>query len=233
MIKEFAQYFLDQATPKIIEVDDFSYSTKQLHRMSEPTPIPIKITTLQGVVDYLKNDIDDIVHNTNDIFIHVISETKVEVCSTLQYDSSRHTFLTAEAKTPRLIFGQYMDAESFNVFLQSCFLDFGSRADILKIIGNIQEENVKSTSDNGISQSVVAKIGIVTVGLVEVPNPVLLTPFRTFIEVEQPESKYILRVKEGPSCGLFEADGGEWRIAAMKRIFAYLQEQLPDIKILS
>ena len=48
---------------------------------------------------------------------------------------------------------------------------------------------------------------------VKVPNPVTLRPFRTFIEVEQPESKFIFRMREGGRCAIFEADGahGSWR----------------------
>jgi hypothetical protein len=40
--------------------------------------------------------------------------------------------------------------------------------------------------------------------------------------VEQPESKFVLRIKDGPQIALFEADGGEWRLAAMLRIKKFL-----------
>ena len=74
-------------------------------------------------------------------------------------------------------------------------------------------------------------------GAVPVPNPVALVPFRTFIEVEQPESKFVFRVKDGPQMGLFEADGGEWRLAAMLRIKEYLEGSFTakgiDVKVLA
>ncbi|MNW60692.1 hypothetical protein D3C74_386970 [compost metagenome] len=63
----------------------------------------------------------------------------------------------------------------------------------------------------GMTQSVVAKTGVATVEDVKVPNPVLLAPYRTFVEVEQPESSFVFRMKDGPSAALFEADGGAWR----------------------
>ena len=55
-----------------------------------------------------------------------------------------------------------------------------------------------------------------------------LKPYRTFTEVEQPESDFIFRMKDMGSvcCALFEADGGAWRNVAMHNIKAYLQEQL-------
>jgi hypothetical protein len=52
---------------------------------------------------------------------------------------------------------------------------------MLKVVGNIQEDNVKSVSDDGTSQAVVARIGVASVGNVEVPNPVTLAPYRTFV----------------------------------------------------
>lgn len=72
---------------------------------------------------------------------------------------------------------------------------------MLKVVGNIQEDNVKNVEDDGISQAVVAKIGVASVGNVEVPNPVSHVPFRTFVEVNQPVS--IFRMKNGPNCVLF------------------------------
>ena len=61
-----------------------------------------------------------------------------------------------------------------------------------------------------------------------VPNPVLLKPYRTFIEVQQPESAFIFRMQDGPRAALFEADGGAWRIEAMENIRAYLAKELKE-----
>jgi len=60
-----------------------------------------------------------------------------------------------------------------------------------------------------------------------VPNPVMLAPYRTFPEVEQPASPFVLRLKQGPEGGrpslaLFEADGGKWQLEAVKRVRTYL-----------
>lgn len=64
-----------------------------------------------------------------------------------------------------------------------------------------------------------------------VPNPVTLRPYRTFLEVEQPESKFIFRIREGsdgqPMFKLVEADGGLWKYEAVDAIKKYLTENLP------
>lgn len=129
---------------------------------------------------------------------------------------------------PEFDFGRWIDSENFIIKLQSCFEKNKDRDVMLKIVGNIKEENVNTFGDDGVSQSVVAKTGVATVADVIVPNPVVLKPFRTFIEVDQPESEFIFRMQNGPKCALFEADGGAWKLTAMKRIKSYLSFVLAE-----
>ena len=68
-----------------------------------------------------------------------------------------------------------------------------------------------------------------TVADVVVPNPVTLMPRRTFFEIEQPASPFIFRMQSGPTCALFEADGGAWQQEAMQRIAIYLRQKLSKI----
>lgn len=102
-----------------------------------------------------------------------------------------------------------------------------------------EETGEITTGDDGISQQVTIKTGVATVGNAIVPNPVTLKPYRTFVEVEQPESKFIFRMKDGPTAALFEADGGVWRNKAMHEIKKYIYENLlkgnrfPNIVIIS
>ena len=67
---------------------------------------------------------------------------------------------------------------------------------------------------------------------VVVPNPVRLKPYRTFAEVDQPESNYVFRIseqnddKKTPIFKLVEADGGLWKNEAMQNIKKYLEVEL-------
>lgn len=64
-----------------------------------------------------------------------------------------------------------------------------------------------------------------------------LRPYRTFLEVEQPESKFIFRIREGangePSFKLVEADGGLWKYKAVTSIKDYLKDHLPEVLLKS
>lgn len=64
---------------------------------------------------------------------------------------------------------------------------------------------------------------------VQVKPRVKLTPFRTFLEVSQPESEYLVRVDKGNQIGLFEADGGIWKLEAKKNIAVYFERELADL----
>lgn len=62
--------------------------------------------------------------------------------------------------------------------------------------------------------------------LVRIKPRVALRPFRTFLEVEQPESEFLLRLDDDGNVGLFEADGGMWQQTAKASIAAYFEDKL-------
>lgn len=227
MIKTALEYIVGMGKAEIHEIDGKQYSDKDLFRVTEKEQLvkPLQISTLTGLVDYIKTNPDKI-SNLTEIMILVNSESSVTVMSNCNVDAERHTYIKCNAITPKITLDSFLDTEKFNIMLQACFLKNLDRDTILRVIGNIKEENVKTTGDDGISQSVIARSGMALVDEVRVPNPVTLIPFRTFIEVEQPESKFVFRMKDGPSAALFEADGGEWRLSAMLRIKAYLENEL-------
>jgi hypothetical protein len=105
------------------------------------------------------------------------------------------------------------------------------REKLLKIVGNIRDENVTEFGDDGVTQQVQARTGITRIENIVVPNPVVLKPYRTFTEVEQPESSFILRMRKGPEVALFEADGRAWENKAICNIRDYLRKELEGIEI--
>ena len=95
----------------------------------------------------------------------------------------------------------------------------------MQVAGNIKSGTTANYSDDGVSQKTTIKTGVI------VPNPVKLRPYRTFAEIEQPESSYVFRIKDGdrgPTFKLVEADGGLWKNAVMKKIKEYLEFELSE-----
>jgi hypothetical protein len=174
------------------------------------------------------------------VLIHVAAHNDVRLCSEL-YSEFDFRDIYSQATVENIFgksfdFGTWYDQESFIIGLQALFLPTPHRADVLKVIGTIREQQVKEHSDDGVTQKVTASAGQVLVTDIEVPNPVYLRPFRTFREIEQPESLFILRVRSGkekPMCALFEADGGAWKLEAINSIAAYLRERIKDVVIIA
>lgn len=100
---------------------------------------------------------------------------------------------------------------------------------ILDILSRISDENSVSSEDNGMTQTVEARKGISLKAKEKINPRVKLCPYRTFLEVEQPESEFLLRLREGGQIGLFEADGGMWKLTAKQNIKNYLESKLKNL----
>lgn len=229
MIKSALEYLTGLGKPDVIEVDGQNYTTNQLRHIKEPAPKAVEIITLSGLLDYIDTNIDDL--ELDNLMIHVCSPREVKLYSSIGHDANRECYISCRALTPDIAFNCFRDPEKFNITLQSCFAETEDIVQLLKVVGNIKEESVRAVGDDGISQEVTAKTGIARVGDVIVPNPVMLAPYRTFPEVEQPTSRFVFRMQNGPRCALFEADGGMWRNEAMTNIKEYLVHKLGELKL--
>ena len=100
-------------------------------------------------------------------------------------------------------------------------------------VRSIKAENSVQTEDNGTVNKVTRKEGIELNMDREI---IKLKPYRTFSEVEQPQTPFIFRatLKNGEvHCALLECDGGAWLNQARLNIKAYLEAALPEIPVLA
>lgn len=223
------------AKPELITADGRTYSSKQIHPVLAPSPLNLPINTLTGLSDYLKVNTDKL--DPEKLMIHVGSFQSVSLLSALSDPwKQRDRYIVAECDTLKFSFGQFMDVESFIIRMQSLFVQDVATANILNIVGNITDGTVTAFDDDGVSQKVTAKAGVSRVKEIPVPNPVTLRPYRTFLEIEQPASKFVFRMRSGeqsPTCALFEADGGTWKNEAMKSIKKWLEENTTGIPVIA
>lgn len=153
-------------------------------------------------------------------------------------ERQRETLLVSEAYELGHRFDNYIPVEDFIVYLQSMFVQDETTANIMKIVGNLSQGVEAQFVDDGVTQRVTAMTGVTRKEVVSVPNPVELRPFRTFADIEQPSSNFVLRIKanndRGPTCALFEADGGAWKNTAIATIKTWLAKNAPEgIKIIA
>jgi hypothetical protein len=234
MIREALEYLVNMGVKSdpIVRVDEKPYSVEQLYPVKEIGPVALKVDFLDSLVTYLKADPDFWVGNK--LIIEI--KSSVELALHTQIIGSFYERLTpvvCTALVSEFPWGKFISPEEFIIMAQSRFVETEDLAKIRTIVGNVKSEEVLHFGDDGISQQVTAKSGIARIDNVVIPPRVKLAPYRTFIEIEQPESEFVFRARKGdglPYFALFEADGGAWRIEAMKRIKAYLKEQLKGME---
>ena len=193
--KEALEYLVDLGMERdsIIQLEQGTFSRENLKRVNDPVATTLKVSTLTGLVDYIKANVDEL---KGELLIQVRAHDDVRLFSKLNKDKDRELYIQAEAILPNNIrYNSFIDTENFNIMLQSSFVDTGDKAVLLKYTGLVQDEAVKSTGDDGVSQQVTVKTGVASVGQAIVPNPVSLAPYRTFPEVEQPIVSLYLECK--------------------------------------
>lgn len=225
MLRDLFEYVVGLAKPEITNICGYQFTDKKMHLVQEPQVKKISTNTLRSIVDYIISEPDMvdwgqfIIQIENSRTVHLFTDTLVNT-------KDRDYIMTAKAMTPEMEFDTFFGAENFNIMLQSRFVNTEDRDILLRVVGNLKDEAVQQLNDDGVSQKVTIKSGIATVSDVKVPNPVVLAPYRTFAEVNQPESRFIFRMREGGYCGLFEADGGAWKLETINNIREYLEEEL-------
>ena len=222
MLKEFAQYLVSLKDNKTYEIHGDTYSDRELIRVPKyiPRPSCFPVSGLDSVVKVVKEEMHKL---TRPIFIRIDSATKVSAYTALDEDMERDKFCEASCDVPGFRDG-WEDFDKAIIVLRSRFIPNDGTAYLLDLLSRINKESGVSTSDNGVSQTVEARSGIALKSMESINPRVALAPYRTFLEVEQPVSEFLLRLDENGRVGLFEADGGKWKLDAKANIYDYFCE---------
>lgn len=211
---------------EIQEVLGNTYVNKRWYEVEKNKPQETKLHSLKGLVDFVKTTVEN---NNCGLTLPLIIEasyTQMYVKTSLAEDSSRLTLAIVEPRIPNINFGYFMDIHKFIIQLQTCFEDTENKKALLEKIKYISAESKVETVDNGISHTVTATQGVALKKEINIPPIVKLVGYRTYREVEQPETMYLLRAEDGGELALFEADGGEWRYKAQNKVSTYLRNAL-------
>lgn len=218
-IKDALEYAVELAgnEQKIIQDDEGKefydrnkFSLSELNPKKYPDAL--KVRTLTGLINYLTEDhtIDGL--SDEKLIIHVKDPESVVMYTELDEEQQRKTFMIAEAQLPSFDYGRFHSVEQFNIKLQSIFIKTEERDLLLQFSSAISIDNGAKVEDNGVAQTTTIRNGVSSIGNAVAPNPVTLKPFRTFTEVDQPESDFVFRLNRDAELALFEADGGIWKM---------------------
>ena len=227
MLKEFAQYLVSLKDNKTYNINGDTYSDHDLVRIKPhiDRPANLSVSGLDSIVKLVRNELD--MFENLPVFIRVDDARTVSVFTTYDDVMRRDGLYTAKCDVPGFRDG-FREYEKAIIELRSKFSPGPGVDYLLDLLSRMSKDSGVTTRDNGVSQEVEARQGVSLKAMVTVKPRVALRPFRTFLEVEQPESEFLLRLDDDGNVGLFEADGGMWQQAAKANILAYFEDKLAE-----
>ena len=227
MLKEFAQYLVSLKDNKTYEINGQTYSDRELCRIAPHVDRPNKITVngLDSVVKLIQREY---LGQQLPLFVRVATPRDIEVFTALDVMQGRNHLYVVECDAPKFQAG-WREYDTAIIELRSMFIPNDGTEYLLDLLSRISKEDNVTTSDNGVTQQVEARSGIALKAKETIRPRVKLIPYRTFAEVEQPESEFLLRVDDDARIGLFEADGGTWKLNAKANIAGFLNSRLETL----
>lgn len=234
LLKNAIEKIAEMAAPTIREINGETWSSKHMERvrLPEDTPEQYTVNTLEGLVNLIKREGVKWTTEEMPLFVVVRGPDLVEVDSS--HTPGRNTaylrmhFYRAVSDVPEFI-THTQPLENMIIKLRAQCAASPDRTRLLDLLSSVSLEDGVSTVDNGVTQTVTQRRGVALKENLTIDNPYfVLKPYRTFLEIDQPASEFLLRVSEGGEVGLFQADGGAWKLDAKRRIGAWLAEALKE-----
>lgn len=239
MIVKAMDWIKEHAAPHIEKIEDANWSDKEMHKIENVRTLEtMNFYTLSSLVDYIKCQVDVPNAFAEHIFINIMSPERISVISeanAANYDKRTH-IADVTAMIPVVKIGKWVDQVEFCIMMRANFIDEEAdtnRDALICMASNVVSGTIAQYEDTGISQKATIKTGIQEQEDRILPDKVVLRPYRTFLEVEQPKSEFLFRAQDDQfnriQFSLHEADGGRWKLDAMASIKAYLEEQLAEL----
>lgn len=226
MIKSALEYIISSCENKINVIDNKYYSTKDLCKIPDYyCEKPICSNSLESLVNFIKysNDV-----RNKQLFIQV-DFNKINVYSNLNSFFNRSCYFSCSFDYHKFDYQYFIDLEKFKIEFATHFCDTENKSLILKLLGNLKSDNVKTVSDDGFSQLVTVKSGVASVSDVIIPNPIKLKEICTFYEIDQPEKEFLLRFNNDMKIALFHTNSSLWKYEVINNIKIYLKENLSEL----
>ena len=232
MLKEFIKHVQETALPEVKQIDGAEFALFHDHteevRSAIDHPDTLSLNSLDALIKMVKTE--GLALDGGPLYITIPDHLNVRCFASPEPCERWHRQLwyrVSAADVPGFR-GGYRDHEAAIIELRSMFAPNAGTDYLLDLLSRISKESAVTSSDNGVSQTVEARQGISLKAQVQIKPRVSLRPYRTFQEVEQPESEFLLRLNDNGDIGLFEADGGMWKLTARQTVKKYLEEALKE-----
>ena len=231
MFKEAIQHIQETASkPFLQEIDGVTYLIDRdgQYQQVKPEleyPEELTLTSLDALVKLVKTEASE-----EDVPLYITIPDHLTAVCFGQPDSElrfhRVNYYRAKATdVPGWQSDVKMGFEEMQIALRTRFQETTDAAYAMKLLSDITTGGKITFNDNGVATSVVTQKGVALQANEAIRPIVKLKPYRTFQEVEQPESPFLIRVSER-GISFTEADGGMWKLKARETIKAFLEERL-------
>lgn len=222
-----------QSKLNFVDIGDVKYARGSLEPViKEPIPAPLEGVTLCGMIRYISEFRRDL-PGVGDDMVRVLSPFEVEYIGPVEgFYKKRTVYYRSELDQhlPCFPFGEFLDVESFIIKSRALFVPSGSLDEVVSLVSKVVASESIEMKDDGVSQAVQVKKGVSGSTTLSATTRGIypLCPWRTFREIEQPESAFILRLKGSSDspvrAALFDAGGESWRLSVMEKIAIYLDD---------
>jgi len=231
MLKEAIEKIVDLAGPTIQDLGGHTYADKEMFeiRPEIDSPSEKSLTSLDAVVKLIKTEAAKLY--TGPFYITVPKYDRVECFA--QPDANkrfcRPVLYTASAvDMPGWDPEVKLPFERASIALQTRFQKTPDTEYALRLLSQITCGGKVTYNDDGLAMTVITQKGIALQGTEAIKPLISLKPYRTFQEIEQPTTIYLIRIDER-GISFIEADGGMWKLTARQTIKAYFDAELADL----
>lgn len=230
MLKEAIEKIASMATPRLEVIGNGTFmigpnGAEEL-RPELDQVATITLNSLDALVKMVKTELGN--SYGAPLFIQIPSHTKVVAFTVPNFKARCLRTVPYEVKAtdvpgwePETLLG----FEQAMIALRARFQETEDTTYALKLLSDITTGSKVTYNDNGIATSVVTQSGVALQKNANIRPIIRLRPYRTFQEVEQPESRFLIRVTER-GIKFVEADGGMWKLTARQTIKEYLEKAL-------
>ena len=233
MLKALYEKILSTAQPVLTVVENTMFSvtndgTAQELRPTIDHPDTLPLSSLDSLIKMVKSEALLAVDGHAPLYITIPNHLTVQ-CFTQPAAAERffrQFFYEVKATdVPGWDSKVQLGFEEMQIALRTRFQETPDALYAMKLLSDISTGAKITFNDNGVATSVVTRKGIDLQANEAIRPIVKLKPYRTFQEVEQPESTFLIRVNER-GISFTEADGGMWKLKARETVKAFLEQAL-------
>jgi len=220
MLKEFIEHIQKTTQPLITTVNGSTFRITSDGDVKEilPTifhPDTLPLNSLDALVTMVRTEATE-----RDVPLYItVPDCKTVRCFRQVYYEAHATDVPGWDQKVTLGF------EEAQIALRTRFQETPDTLYAMKLVSDISLGAKVIYNDNGIATTITTQKGVALQTNEQIRPLVKLRPYRTFQEVEQPESIFLIRVSDR-GISFIEADGGMWRLTARETIKKYLEGRL-------